>query len=142
VPTYEYQCPACGNRFDLFQRMSDPPGAACPACGAAAERILSGGAGFLFKGEGFYITDYRSDDYRKRAAAESRDSGTGKGMGKEAAAGKGGKSEGAASTGAGEGTAAPSREGGTSGGSGKEGSPAGGTSSPSPGKSAGGATGS
>jgi len=50
--------------------MSDEPGAACPECGAAAERQLSGGAGFLFKGDGFYITDYRSDSYKKAAAKE------------------------------------------------------------------------
>jgi len=48
--------------------MSDEPGAACPTCGADGERQLSGGAGFLFKGSGFYITDSRSDDYKKRAS--------------------------------------------------------------------------
>ena len=50
--------------------MSDEPVAECPTCGARAGRILSEGAGFLFKGEGFYITDYRSESYRKAAAAE------------------------------------------------------------------------
>jgi putative FmdB family regulatory protein len=70
VPTYEYRCPE-GHEFEKFQRMSDPPGAECPECGAAAKRILSGGAGLLFKGEGFYITDYRSDSYKKDAAKES-----------------------------------------------------------------------
>jgi len=71
MPTYEYRCPSCGHRFELFQRMSDTPGAPCPSCGEAAERLLSAGAGFLFKGDGFYITDYRSDDYRKKAASEA-----------------------------------------------------------------------
>jgi putative FmdB family regulatory protein len=69
MPTYEYRCPK-GHRFDLFQKMSDPPTAKCPECGKAAERQIVPGAGFLFKGEGFYITDYRSDDYKKKAAGE------------------------------------------------------------------------
>jgi putative FmdB family regulatory protein len=70
MPTYEYRCPE-GHEFELFQRMSDEPGAACPTCGRLAERRLSAGGGFLFKGSGFYITDYRSDSYRSAAKAES-----------------------------------------------------------------------
>ncbi len=69
MPTYEYRCPN-GHAFDLFQRMSDEPGASCPECGTAAERILSGGAGFIFKGDGFYITDSRSDEYKKAKASD------------------------------------------------------------------------
>lgn len=69
MPTYEYRC-SNDHTFDVFQKMSDEPVATCPECGEKAERILSGGAGFLFKGDGFYITDYRSDDYKKKAAAE------------------------------------------------------------------------
>ena len=69
MPTYDYRCPD-GHTFELFQRMSDEPVAECPICGARAGRILSAGAGFLFRGEGFYITDYRSESYRKAAAAE------------------------------------------------------------------------
>jgi len=103
MPTYEYRCPACATRFDLFQRMSDAPGAACPACGAAAERLLSAGAGFLFKGDGFYITDYRSADYRKKAEADAK-KGEGSGSGATT------KPEGGASGGPG------SKEGGGSGG--------------------------
>ena len=75
MPTYEYRC-AKGHAFEAFQKMSDPPVAACPECGAEAQRVLSGGAGFLFKGEGFYITDYRSDDYKKKAQAEKGASGS------------------------------------------------------------------
>lgn len=71
MPTYEYRCRDCGLEFEVFQRMSDEPGAPCPACSAAAERLISGGAGLLFKGDGFYITDYRSDDYRKKAREEA-----------------------------------------------------------------------
>jgi len=70
MPTYEYRCPQ-GHRFELFQRMSDEPRATCPECGSESERILSGGAGFLFKGEGFYITDYRSESYKKAASKET-----------------------------------------------------------------------
>ena len=71
MPTYDYRCRECGRDFEVFQRMSDQPGASCPDCGHVAERLISGGAGFLFKGDGFYITDYRSDDYRKRAREEA-----------------------------------------------------------------------
>jgi putative FmdB family regulatory protein len=69
MPTYEYRCPK-GHEFELFQRMSDEPVASCPTCGKPAQRLLSGGGGLLFKGEGFYITDYRSADYKKKAEAE------------------------------------------------------------------------
>lgn len=70
MPTYEYRCPS-GHEFEVFQRISEEPGAACPECGAAAERLISAGAGFLFKGDGFYITDYRSADYKKKASSEN-----------------------------------------------------------------------
>ncbi|MSR36689.1 MAG: zinc ribbon domain-containing protein [Gemmatimonadetes bacterium] len=69
MPTYEYRCPK-GHSFDVFQKMSDPPGAKCPECGKPGERMIVPGAGFLFKGEGFYITDSRSDDYKKKAAGD------------------------------------------------------------------------
>ena len=55
--------------------MSDEPVAECPACGSRAERRLSGGAGLLFKGSGFYITDYRGDSYKKAAGADKGESG-------------------------------------------------------------------
>lgn len=71
MPTYEYRCTGCGAEFEKFQRMSDEPVAECPECGKRAERKLSGGAGLLFKGSGFYITDYRSESYRNAAKAES-----------------------------------------------------------------------
>ena len=70
MPTYDYECPK-GHRFEVFQKMTDEAGADCPECGAPAGRKISGGAGFLFKGEGFYITDSRSDDYKKKASQES-----------------------------------------------------------------------
>lgn len=79
MPTYEYLCPE-GHRFEEFQRITDEPRAGCPICGSEAARVLSGGAGFLFKGGGFYITDYRSEGYKKAAGREEKgegDAGTG-----------------------------------------------------------------
>jgi putative FmdB family regulatory protein len=60
MPTYEYQCPE-GHVFDKFQKMTDKPRAKCPVCGKTATRKISGGAGLVFKGSGFYITDYGKD---------------------------------------------------------------------------------
>jgi putative FmdB family regulatory protein len=61
MPTYEYRCPA-GHEFEQFQKMSESqPTLPCPVCGEAAERRVSGGAGLVFKGTGFYITDYGKD---------------------------------------------------------------------------------
>ena len=60
MPTYEYRCPN-GHQFEKRQKISDRPGAKCPVCGAAAVRQISGGAGLVFKGSGFYITDYGKD---------------------------------------------------------------------------------
>lgn len=77
MPTYVFQCPACDHEFEAFQKkISDRPRTRkCPACGGRAQRRISGGAGFLFKGEGFYATDYRSEEYRKKAEAEKGDKG-------------------------------------------------------------------
>jgi putative FmdB family regulatory protein len=69
MPTYEYRCQN-GHEFEVFQRMSEPPVDKCPQCGAASERKLSAGAGVLFKGSGFYITENRSDSYKKAAEAD------------------------------------------------------------------------
>ena len=67
MPTYEYRCPK-GHEFELFQSMSEEPRTLCPECGELAQRLISGGAGLIFKGDGFYITDYRSDEYKKAAS--------------------------------------------------------------------------
>ena len=69
MPTYEYRCEK-GHEFEVFQRMSEDPVDKCIHCGAPSERLLSSGAGLLFKGSGFYITDYRSDTYKKAAEAD------------------------------------------------------------------------
>jgi putative FmdB family regulatory protein len=60
MPTYEYQCPE-GHAFEKFQKITDKPRARCPVCGKPATRKISGGAGLVFRGSGFYITDYGKD---------------------------------------------------------------------------------
>lgn len=60
MPTYDYECKDCGHRFEKFQRMTAEPLTECPECGGAVERLIGGGAGMIFKGPGFYATDYRS----------------------------------------------------------------------------------
>lgn len=70
MPTYEYLCDSCGHRFELFQQISAPPRRRCPECRGKVRRLIGAGAGLLFKGSGFYITDYRSQSYRKAAKAE------------------------------------------------------------------------
>ncbi len=72
MPTYEYQCKACGNRFEAFQSISAKPIKKCPACGKnTVQRLISAGAGIIFKGSGFYETDYRSESYKSAAKKES-----------------------------------------------------------------------
>lgn len=71
MPTYEYVCEACNHRFDEFQSFKDDPLKVCPACKEEKLRRLFGtGAAILFKGSGFYETDYRSDGYKKAADAD------------------------------------------------------------------------
>ena len=72
MPTYEYECQKCGQIFDEFQSITAPPVACCPkeGCGGEAKRRFSPGAGFIFKGSGFYSTDYRSESYKKAAKAD------------------------------------------------------------------------
>ena len=70
MPTYDYKCDACGHSFELFQKMSDPPAESCPKCGGKVRRLIGAGAGVLFKGSGFYATDYRSPDYKAKAKSE------------------------------------------------------------------------
>jgi putative FmdB family regulatory protein len=60
MPTYEYECPE-GHAFEKFQKISDKPRAKCPVCGKPGTRKISGGAGLVFRGSGFYITDYGKD---------------------------------------------------------------------------------
>jgi putative FmdB family regulatory protein len=68
MPTYDYECDACGHSFELFQAISEPVKKKCPECGKPKLRRLFGtGAAVVFKGSGFYQTDYRSDSYKKAA---------------------------------------------------------------------------
>ncbi len=59
MPTYEYKCLECGYRFDAFQKMTDPHLETCPKCGGKVKRVIGSGAGIIFKGSGFYETDYK-----------------------------------------------------------------------------------
>src|SRR5580765_3415175 len=97
MPTYEYLCDKCGHEFEKFQSMTDKPLTTCPKdlCGrktwgkGKVRKLISSGAGLLFKGSGFYITDYRSDNYKSAAKQES--GGSKEGGSKEGKEGKGGK---------------------------------------------------
>lgn len=72
MPTYEYECRGCGHRFERFQRISDKPVRSCPECGKRrVRRLISSGGGLVFKGPGFYATDYRSDRGRPSSESES-----------------------------------------------------------------------
>jgi len=88
MPTYDYVCDGCGHAFELFQSMTDSVKKTCPKCGKKKlRRLIGAGGAIVFKGSGFYKTDYRSDSYKKGAAAESGSSGKS----------EGGKSDGAKS---------------------------------------------
>jgi putative FmdB family regulatory protein len=77
MPTYDYECDACNHTFELFQSISEPLKKKCPECGRLKLRRLFGtGAALLFKGSGFYQTDYRSESYKKGAKADKKSSDT------------------------------------------------------------------
>ena len=72
MPTYEYECRSCHRRFERLQSFAAKPVSVCPKCGKrSVKRLISSGAGLLFKGSGFYATDYRSSGYKKQASEES-----------------------------------------------------------------------
>jgi len=72
MPTYEYECEACGHKFERFQSIKADPIKKCPECGKnKVKRLIGIGAGMIFKGSGFYITDYRDKSYTDKAKAES-----------------------------------------------------------------------
>ena len=73
MPTYDYECDACDHTFELFQSINDRVKRTCPECGQVSLRRLFGtGGAIVFKGSGFYQTDYRSDSYKKRAEADKK----------------------------------------------------------------------
>jgi putative FmdB family regulatory protein len=70
MPTYEYKCLRCKHRFEQYQSIKDEPLKRCPKCRGKVQRQIGSGAGIIFKGSGFYATDYRSEGYKKSAKAE------------------------------------------------------------------------
>lgn len=98
MPTYDYECDACGHAFELFQGINDSLKRKCPECGKLKLRRLFGtGAAILFKGSGFYETDYRSDSYKKDAAADKKAQTKSSESGKSDSKSSGSKSESSAS---------------------------------------------
>jgi putative FmdB family regulatory protein len=72
MPTYDYRCQACDHEFEKFQPITASPIRKCPVCGERkVKRLIGTGAGILFKGSGFYQTDYRSDSYREAAESDN-----------------------------------------------------------------------
>jgi putative FmdB family regulatory protein len=72
MPTYEYQCEKCAHKFEAFQQISQEPLRSCPVCRGPLKRLISAGAGFIFKGPGFYATDYRSREYKDKQKQEAK----------------------------------------------------------------------
>jgi len=82
MPTYDYRCKKCGHTWEQFQSIKAEAIKKCPDCKKnQAERVIGPGAAILFKGSGFYLTDYRSDSYKKAAAADKPSSGETKSAG-------------------------------------------------------------
>ena len=78
MPTYEYQCKKCGHRFEKFQQITEAPLKSCPNCHGSLKRLIGAGGGIIFKGSGFYTTDYRNKKYRdeKQKAEKACDNKT------------------------------------------------------------------
>jgi putative FmdB family regulatory protein len=101
MPTYDYVCDGCGHAYELFQSMTDGVKRTCPKCGKKKlRRLIGSGGAIVFKGSGFYKTDYRSESYKKGAAADSAGSSGGKTEGKSEGKSEGG-SKGSESAGGG-----------------------------------------
>ena len=74
MPTYWYRCQLCKHEFEEFQSITDSPVKECPKCGGLVMRVITGGVGLIFKGTGFYITDYRKESYKKAEKADAGNS--------------------------------------------------------------------
>jgi putative FmdB family regulatory protein len=83
MPTYEYLCTRCEKQFEILQKITDAPRKRCPDCRGKVIRLISGGGGVLLKGSGFYVTDYRSAEYRKSAEADKPKSSPSEGKDKK-----------------------------------------------------------
>lgn len=72
MPTYDYKCSECDYTFELFQHITEKPVEKCPVCGVLrVERMIGAGSGVIFRGSGFYQTDYRSNEYKSKAKKDS-----------------------------------------------------------------------
>ncbi|MGR3220344.1 MAG: FmdB family zinc ribbon protein [Candidatus Anammoxibacter sp.] len=79
MPTYDYECTSCDHAFELFQQITEKHEKTCPKCGKKKlQRLIGSGAAVIFKGSGFYQTDYRSKDYKTKMEADKKSSSTGK----------------------------------------------------------------
>jgi putative FmdB family regulatory protein len=74
MPTYDYRCPKCGRVFEVFQAITATAGAKCPDCGSPAKRMISTGVGLIFKGSGFYQTDYKQKDEKTKREGKKKNS--------------------------------------------------------------------
>ena len=89
MPTYDYKCDACDHAWEEFHSMSAEPTKKCPTCGKKkARRLIGAGGGVIFKGSGFYQTDYRSDSYKKASDADKAPSTSSDSSGKSDSAAK------------------------------------------------------
>ena len=71
MPTYDYECSSCGYKFEIFQSMSEAPKKKCPKCGKSVKRLIGSGSGIIFKGSGFYATDYKKSAAKSEASCAS-----------------------------------------------------------------------
>ncbi|MBI39719.1 MAG: FmdB family transcriptional regulator [Leptospiraceae bacterium] len=95
MPTYSYRCTQCGHEYDAFQSMKDDPHTDCPECGGKVERLIGGGAGIVFKGSGFYVTDYKKSSGSSGSGnSGSGNSGSGGSSSSGGSGGSGGSSSG------------------------------------------------
>ncbi len=93
MPTYEYKCLECGHLFEEFQKMSDAPIEVCPKCGGKVKRLISNGAGLVFKGSGFYLTDYKNSNSSSVSSNNNKSKNTSTGKTSEPAKASNSKKE-------------------------------------------------